>query len=889
VGVSRYFHRRYWHQERARELDAYVEAETEENIARGMTAEDARTAALKKLGNATRIREEIYHMNTATWLESVWQDVHYAARSLRRSPGFALVAIASLALGVGANTAIFQLLDTVRMRTLPVNHPEELAQIRITDPRNQRGSMNATDGLTNAIWERVRDASLHNFSGLLAWSLADFNLADGGQARFAHGLWVTGGFFETLGVAPVAGRVFTAQEDRRGCGSPGAVISYGFWEREFGGDAGAIGRKLSLDGHPFEIVGVTGANFFGVEVGRSFDVALLLCSEPVLHSTSLLDPNSVWWLSVMGRLKPGSTFEGASAELSAASPGIFEATLPPKYPAGNVKDYLGYRLGAAPGGLGVSALREHYSNPLWSLLAITGTVLLIACANLANLMLARASAREREIAVRLAIGASRGRVIRHMLAESLLLAGSGAIAAVFLARALGGFLVTYMHTNVDLVSDGRVLAFTASLAILTCVLFGLGPALRAGRAAPETALRSGARGLTASRFGWRRALVATQIALSLVLLVGALLFSRSLRNLTTIDAGFRQDGVLISYVDFGKLGVPVERRAAFRREIMDRVRASPGVDAASEAQFLMADGSESNHIWIDGEGTQRGIGSRFNHVGTDYFKTLGVPLVAGRDFDQRDTPGSPKVIIVNEAFVRALNLGPNAVGKRLRRESQPNTPEETFEIAGVVKNTRYFNIRDDFKPIGYYARSQDPRPDADDTIVVHSSSPLATLTASVRHAFGEINPQLTFEFTSFRTLIGDDLLPERLMATLSGFFGVLAGVLAAVGLYGVMSYMVARRRNEIGIRMALGARRSQVAALIFRETGLLLAIGLAAGAVMALAAGRAAASLLFGLKPYDPVTLIAGMATLAVVAAVATWLPARRAARLDPNSALREE
>jgi putative ABC transport system permease protein len=889
MSVMRYFRRRRWHEERSRELEAYVEAETAENIARGMAAGDARSAARRKLGNGTQIREEIYRMNTATWLESVWQDLRYAARSLRRSPGFALVAILSLALGVGANTAIFQLLDTVRMRTLPVNHPEELAQIRITDPKNQRGSMNGYDGLTNAIWERVRDGGFHDFSGLLAWSLASFNLADGGQARFARGLWVSGGFFETLGVAPVAGRVFTAQEDRRGCGSPGAVISYGFWQKEFGGDAGVIGRKLTLEGHPFEIVGVTGANFFGVEVGRSFDVALLLCSEPVLRSQSRLDPNSVWWLSVMGRLKPGSTFEGASAELSAASPGIFEATLPPKYPAGNVKDYLGYRLGASPGVLGVSSLREHYSNPLWSLLAITGIVLLIACANLANLMLARASAREREIAVRLAIGASRGRVIRHMLAESLLLAGIGAIAAIFIARELSSFLVTYMNTSVDLVPDGRVLLFTTGLAILTCVLFGLGPALRAGRAAPESALRSGARGLTASRFGWRRALVATQIALSLVLLVGALLFSRSLRNLMTLDAGFRQDGILIAYVDFGKLSVPVERRVAFRREIIDRVRASPGVDAASDAQFLMADGSESNRIWIDGDGAQRGIGSRFNYVGTDYFKTLGVPFVAGRDFDERDTAGSPKVLIVNEAFVRALNLGPDAVGKRLRRESQPNSPEETFEIAGVVKNTKYFNIRDDFKPIGYYARAQDRRPDTGDQIVIHSSLPLATLTASVRHTFNEINPQMSFEFTAFKTLIGDDLLPERLMATLSGFFGVLAGVLAAVGLYGVMSYMVARRRNEIGIRMALGARRSQVIALIFRESGVLLAIGLAAGTVLAIAAGRTAASLLFGLKPYDPVTLIVAMATLAAVAAAATWLPARRAARLDPNSALREE
>ena len=604
---TRYFRRRRWDEERSRELEAYLEAETSDNTARGMAPAEACSAARKKLGNRTQIREEIYRMNTATFLEGLWQDLRYAARSVRRSPGFAAVAIASLALGVGANTAIFQLLNTIRIRTLPVHRPQELAQIRITDPKNMRGSVNGDYGpLTNAIWERIRDTQ-QGFSSVFAWAGTGFDLASGGQARYARGLWVSGAFFETLGVTPVLGRVFTAREDRRGCGSAGAVISYEFWQKEFGGDAGVIGRKLVLDDHPFEIVGVTGANFFGLEVGRSFDAALLLCSEPVLRSQSLLDLSSVWWLSVMGRVKPGWAVERAGAELAAASPGIFEATLPANYPAGNRKDYLGYRLGAFPAGRGVSSLRDEYSNPLWSLLAITGIVLLIACANLTSLMLARASAREREIAVRLAIGASRVRVMRHMLAESLLLAGSGALAAIFVAAGLSRFLVSFLSTQgnalaVDLAPDGRVLAFTAGLAILTCVLFGLAPALRVGAAAPDGVLRSAARGLTPGRrrFGLRRALVASQIALSLVLLVGALLFSRSLRNLLTLDAGFRQDGILIASVDFVKLGVPVERRVAFRQDILDRLRASPGVDSASDVRFLMGQGSESNRIWIDG-------------------------------------------------------------------------------------------------------------------------------------------------------------------------------------------------------------------------------------------------------------------------------------------------
>jgi predicted permease len=893
---TRFFRRRHWDEERSREIEAYLEAETSDNIARGMPCEEARCAAHKKLGNRAQLREEIYRMNTATFFEGLWQDLRYAGRSLRRSPGFAAVAIASLALGVGANTAIFQLLDTVRMRTLPVHRPEQLAQIRITDPKNMRGSVDSDYGpLTNAIWERVRDTQ-QGFSGVFAWSGTGFNLATGGQARYARGLWVSGAFFETLGVTPVLGRLFTVREDRRGCGSPGAVISYEFWQKEFGGETGVIGHKVLLDGRPFDIVGVTGANFFGLEVGRSFDVALLLCSEPVLQSQSVLDQGSVWWLSAMGRVKPGWTMERAGAELAAASPGIFEATLPAKYPAGNRKDYLGYRLGAFPAGRGVSSLREEYSNPLWSLLAITGIVLLIACANLANLMLARASAREREIAVRLAIGASRIRIMRHILTESLLIAGSGAFLAIFVAGALGRFLVSFLSTEgnelaVDLAPDGRVLAFTAGLAILTCVLFALAPALRAGAAAPESVLRGGGRGLTPGRrrFGLRRALVASQIALSLVLLVGALLFSRSLRNLLTLDAGFRQDGILIAWVDFVKLGVPVDRRVDFQRDMLDRLRASPGVDSVSDVRFLMGEGSESNRIWIDGADQRRGISANFNYAGAAYFKTLGVPFVAGRDFDARDRVGSPRVVIVNEALTRALGLGPNPVGKRFRREVTPSDPEIVFEIVGVVKNTKYRNLREDFVPIGYYPTAQNTRPTEGDQILIRSNLPLSALTASLRRTFGEINPEIAFEFRAFKAYIGEGLLRERLMATLSGFFGLLAGVLAAVGLYGVVSYMVARRRNEIGIRIALGARRGQVVALIFRESALLLAIGLVTGAILTLAAGKIAASLLFGLKPYDPMTILLAMGTLAAIAAAATYLPAQRAAQLDPMAALREE
>src|SRR5579864_6430545 len=535
---TRFFRRRYWDRERARELEAYLDAETAENIARGMSPGEARYAARRKLGNPTLIREEIYRMNSLSFLETLWNDLRYGARLLRINRGFAVVAIASLALGIGANTAIFQLLDAVRLRALPVKNPQDLAQIRIADPAGVRGSINsAYSPLTYAIWEQLRNRQ-QAFSGVFAWQPDEFGLGRAGESRIARGLWVSGDFFRVLNVEPAAGRVFTEADDRRGCGSPGAVISYAFWQREFAGERAAVGRKLTLDGHPIEIIGVAAAGFSGLEVGHSFDVAIPICSQASLYDYSYLEDGAIWWLTVMGRLKPGVPLAQARAQLGAISRGIFETTLPRYYPRESVKDYLGYKLSAVPAGTGMSTLRDQYSDPLWMLLAIAASVLLIACANLANLMLARASAREREIAVRLALGASRGRVVRQLLVESLLVAVSGAALGVFLAQNLSQFLVAFLSPEgsplfVELKIDWRVLSFTAGLAALTCVLFGLTPALRAARTTPGAALKAGGRSMTAGRerFGLRRALVASQVALSLVLLVGALLFSRSLRNL----------------------------------------------------------------------------------------------------------------------------------------------------------------------------------------------------------------------------------------------------------------------------------------------------------------------------------------------------------------------
>jgi putative ABC transport system permease protein len=826
------------------------------------------------------------------------QDLRFALRMLLKNPGFTAVAILSLALGIGANTAIFQLLDAVRLKMLPVTAPQELAEVRIADMTGARGSFNAPyNAVSNPIWEQIKDRQ-QGFSGIFAWARRDYNLAQGGEVRLAKALYVSGDFFNVLRVQPELGRVFSASDDTRGCTTPGVVVSHAFWQREYGGEKNVVGRKLTLADRSFEIVGVTPASFFGLEVGKSFDVALPICAEAIVAGkNSRLDSGTSWWLMVTGRLKPGWSMGQASANLQAISPGLFETTLPANYPPVNIKNYLGFKLEAVAAGTGYSALREDYERPLWLLLAIAAFVLLIACANLANLLLARASAREREMAVRQAVGASRGRLIRQLLAESLLLAVVGAALGGLLSQGLSRFLVSFLSTTgdtvfLDLTPDWRVLGFTAGVAALTCILFGLTPALRATRIEPGAAMKASGRGLTAGRerFSLRRALVVAQVALSLVLVASALLFTRSLNKLLTVDTGFRPDGVLITSVEFGRLNLPPERRMTFRQELLERIKSISGVGGASEANLIPLSGnSTDNIVWIDGTDGQTKIDSSFSWIAPDYFKTLQTPLLAGRDFNGHDSDNAPKVAIVNETFARKLLNGANPIGQRFRIEATPSDPETVYEIVGLVKDTKYTDLREEFGPIAFLARSQDPRPGSSGLFLIRSNLPQAEITAAVKRVLVEANPDINIKFQGFKTIIEESLLRDRLMATLSGFFGVLALLLASIGLYGILSYGVASRTKEIGIRMALGAQSRGVRALILREALLLVLVGLAVGLPVVVGITRFASTLLFGLTPTDPLSLsLAGLALL-VVSLVAGYLPARRATNVDPLVALRYE
>ncbi|HYA98570.1 MAG TPA: ABC transporter permease [Methylomirabilota bacterium] len=896
-GARAILRKKHVEREMDEELRAYLDDAAREHMRRGMNPEEARRAARMGMGSVESVKESVRAAGWETRLETLWRDLHFGARMLRLNPLFAAAAILSLALGIGANTAIFQLINALRLRRIPVSNPQEIARIAIENRHNASGNFSSRyPDLTYALWEQIR-AKQQGFSSVLAWSPSTFNISPGGEVRNVQGLWVSGEFFETLGVQPSLGRLLTPDDDRRGCGASPAVISYSFWRRAFGQSPSVLGQTVTVGRRPFSIVGVAPAGFYGIEVGRDFDIAAPLCSEEMVDGeNNQIKNRSGWWLSVLGRLKPGWTVEQATAQLHAISGGAFEAALPPEYNSSTARSFLGFKLKAFPAECGLSDLREGYQAPLWLLLALAGIVLLISAANLANLLLARATTRQKEMGVRMAVGAGRGRLIRQLLAESLLLALIGAGLGGLLAQGLSSALVASLTTTdnplfVDLRMDWRVLGFTTALALLTSVLFGLAPAFRATNVTPGVALRESNRGSTGgrSRFALRRILVVTQIALSLTLLVGALLFARSLNNLARLDAWFRQDGILIADIDFTPLHLAAENRRAFSTELLKRVREIPGIDAAAAAAVVPLSGDSIGHDILPdtGDGGDSAPTVVFNIVSPGYFDTLQTPLLAGRDFNDRDTPGSPNVAIVNRSFAKQFGNGGNMVGKTFRVRVMNKIT--TYEVIGLVQNTKYIELREDSRPIVYTAKSQHDRPGTDALLLIRSRTNLASLMTAVKEAAGAANPDMDISFSTLRKTIDDGLVGDRLMAALSGFFGCLAVVLAVIGLYGVISYTGAQRRNEIAIRMAMGAGRGNILRLVLQEAAVLLAAGLVIGTGLALAGGNAAAAMLFGLKPWDIWTFLMAHSGLGVVAVAASLLPAIRASLLDPMTALRDE
>ena len=889
---QRLWNRRDMEERLDRELRFHFDCQVADNLRAGVGEAEARRQARLKFGGLEGTKEECRSARGTALVDSTLQDIRFTLRTLSKSPVFTVAAIGTLALGIGGNTAIFQLLDAVRLRSLPVPEPQQLARIQIKNGNGGWGISSDGYGLTYPLWEEVRDHQ-QAFSSVFAWDAGELRVGEGAQARRQRVLRVSGEFFPALQLPPAAGRLFNSDDDQRDCATPGVVLGHSLWLSEFAGRASAVGSRLIVEGHPLTVMGVAPAVFSGLEVGSKFDIAMPLCAEGVLQTGRPFDRRDVFWLRVMGRLRPGWSLARASGHLQAISPGLLEATVPTGYSAKSLETYKKFRLEAVSGENGISWLRAQYDTSLWLLLGITGLVLLIACTNLANLVLARGSARQREYAVRLALGASRGRLLRQSLCESLLLACTGATLGLTVARVLSKTILSFLTVqgdplHLDLSLDWRMLAFTAGVALAACTVFGLAPAFRTSRADPGAAIKSGGRSMTADRerFSLQRLLVVVQISVSLVLVAGALLFVRSFRNLMTLDPGFRPQGVLLAFFDMTHMRLPAAQLNLFERSLLDEVRSVPQVESAATTTNILVGGGS----WTLGirTGSVEGA-SKFTWVSPGHFKTLRTGMLAGRDFNTNDTETSPRVAIVNETFVRRYLGGADPIGKTFRTVPEPNYPEAQYEIVGVIQDTKYFDLRDEAPPISYAPATQYPDRRMWSGMYIRSSAPLASVISALKRRLGASHPEMAMDFRPFRAQIEEGLVRERLMAALSGFFGALAALLATIGLYGVMAYVMVRRQNEIGIRMALGAGRGSVIGLLLKDAALLVMTGIAIGMACGLALARTAASLLFGLSSSDALTFCGAALLLAAVASLGSYLPARRASRLDPMAALRYE
>jgi putative ABC transport system permease protein len=825
-------------------------------------------------------------------------DVRLAFRSLRATPIVSIVALLSLALGIGANTAIFSLVNSLILRALPVVEPSRL--VIVNDSTETAGFQS----WTFAIWDNIRQRA-QAFDGACAWSTLRFNLANGGEQQPVDGMFVTGGYFATLGVPALIGRTITAADDVRGGGKDGAVavISYAFWQRHYGGAADALGKPLLVERIPFTVIGVMPPAFFGSDVGRAFDVAVPLGDEPLIRGKeTALDRRSNWWLTVMLRLKSGQTIDAANAALRAVQPAIRENAMPQDWLPRLQATFLKEPFTVVPAANGASSLRVRYQRPLLTILVVVALVLLVACANIANLLLARATARRHELSVRLALGAPRWRLARQLLVESLVLSAAGALLGLVFASWGSRALVAQLSTQVnrvvlDLGLDWRVLAFTTAVTIATALLFGTAPAFRAAAAAPIDALKEHGRGAGGERrVTLAGGLVVAQVALSLILVVAAGLFVRTFARLANVRLGFDRDQILVVNVNAMRSRVEFGERVRLFLRLSEAVAAVPGVkSAAASVVTPVSNATWSNTVAVPGapDMPERDRNALFNVVTPGWFQTYGTRIRSGRDIDARDTMGAPRVALVNETFVRRFFPGRNPIGGTIefpRFSAAVNSPPNV--IIGVVEDAVYRNLREPIRPTVYqplaqFDMSRVPLTGISLSVKAASGAPEA-LAHAVASALTGVDRDLAFNFRPLADQVNASLIQERLVATLSGFFGGLALLLAALGLYGVTAYAVSRRRAEIGIRLALGAAPAGVVRMVLARVTVLVALGVVVGAGVSIWASTFVSTLLFDLEPRDPVTLTGAVVTLAVVGAIAGWIPAQRASRIEPANVLRD-
>jgi putative ABC transport system permease protein len=817
-------------------------------------------------------------------------DTRDAVRSLAATPVVTLVSVLSLALGIGANTALFSILNSLVIKQLPVREPQQLVVIDHTS-------------WTNPIWEQIRERQHDLFESAGAWShQTQFNLAESGRVDAVKGAYVSGGLFPTLGVDAIVGRAVTPADDVKGGGPDGlvVVISSRFWQSRFGGARDVLGRQIAVNRVRFTIVGVLPPGFLGPEVGQAMDVFVPLASEAAIRGReSYLDERDTWWLGVVARLRAGQSIDQAAAALNAVRPAMRDAIMAPEADAARRARYLNEPISLFPAATGVSlpdqygGLRARFEQPLTIIMIVVAAVLFIACANLANLMLARATARRHEMSVRLALGASRLRLGCQMFIESLMLAALGGLAGLAVAQLGAPFLVGQLGSDLSVVTldlsiDWRVLGFTAAASLGAMFVCGLAPALGLGRVEPNDAMKEQSRAVAGERrLGLRNALVVVQVALSFALVVGAGLFVRTFAALTTTPLGFDPSRLLIVRADAAPASVTSENKVAFAQRVAAAVAAAPGISRASLSRITpMSSGNTTTGVRLSGA-EPLPPGQRIvwlNHIEHGWFETYGMRVVAGRDFAVSDTAGSEPVAVVNQAFARHFAGGQNVIGQHVTSVVPGGL---NALIVGTVNDSVYRTVRLGVVPTMYLPISQGNFRGSGFSVTAKLTSPQSLVERDIADAIGKVAPDLTFSFRDYSDQLHATVIQERLVALMSGFFGGLAMLLAALGVYGVTAYSVGRRRAEIAVRMALGASPRGVVRLVLGRVATLILAGAAIGVALSLWAARFVGALLFGVEARDPMTLVAAAAVLVSVGLVAGWLPARKVSRLDPTTALR--
>lgn len=920
---DRFFYRKRWDTERSRELQSYLETEIDDSLARGLSPDEARYAASRKLGNPAQIREEIYRMNTIGSLETFWQDLRYALRRLRQSPGFTAACILTLALGIGANTAIFTLVDAVMLKSLPVANPKQL--YRLGDNNNCCSMTSDTQNggswvlYSYPLYKELRDHTAE-FGELAAFepALTDLSVRRARAAAPAapyKGELVSGNYFATFGVGVLAGRALTAADDQPGS-PPAAVMSYHTWQARFGGDPSVIGATVSINTVPYTVIGVASPGFFG-ETLRSDppDFWLPLTTETELdRQSNVLNRAGLEWLYLIGRLKPDAQPVRAQSHLTAelqqwlwqrgwdsATP---EERNNPALVAEARKEIATQHVRLTPAGSGVRKMQDDYAGGLRLLMTIAGLVLLIACANLGTLLLVRGNASRVQAAIHLALGAPPSRLIRQMVTESILLAVAGGAAGLYVAYAGTRAILALafrgaVYVPISAKPSLTVLGFAFLLSLTTGVAFGVAPAWIASRADPADALRGAGRSTRDRSSRLQKPLIVVQLALSVVLLAGAGLLTASLHNLEDQHFGFVTDGRLMVSVDPALAGYLPQRLSGLYQQLEDRLAQIPGVVSVSLSLYSpMEDDNWNEPAFI--EGRAGNFQTSCDRVSGHYFETIGTRLLRGRAIDERDTPAAQHVAVVNQTFARTAFPNQDPIGQHLGLGGTANSGD--YEIVGVVEDAKYLDARAPayptvFLPLLQLSPSAMKAADSQafassyiNDVQLHVAGKPENLEPAVRRAIAEIDPNLTvLKVASFGEQVARNFNAERLIARLSELFGALALILACIGLYGVTAYTAARRTNEIGIRMALGAGRKSVLGLVLGGAFVNVGIGLAIGIPVALAGGRLLGSELYGVTSLDPLIYVLSVAVLAICALAAALVPAHRASSLDPITALRNE